>query len=181
MSSLEAKMHQYVRDDTFALYGWAVFFVGLALLVGSLPLLITHTADYLSAESVCKERRVLTGDAFAEGFASNSTLLPSHTLNMLSVGVSLLSLLLWALCSPHDSEHSEKLDMCLGSYFFFQLVSKLFVAVAQVGSVCTASKSGYAVAEFSYILCFFSFSVVATNLLCHRYLLEKSESLERAM
>jgi hypothetical protein len=65
----------------------------------------------------------------------------------------------------------------VGSFYFFQVIGSLFsLAILPLG-ICTASAAVFASATSLLFLNGFGISILGTNLLCHRYLLEKAKAM----
>jgi hypothetical protein len=61
----------------------------------------------------------------------------------------------------------------VGSYFALQWLANLIVAAAALGANCVQSFTADQVLYFVTLLATYGLSVIGTNLLCHRYLVEK--------
>ena len=83
------------------------------------------------------------------------------------------------------SKHSNTLPLssCLtlsflfftvGSYFALQWLANLLVAATALGNNCTQSNTAYTITFLVNLLATFGLSMIGTNLLCHRYLVEKA-------
>jgi hypothetical protein len=62
----------------------------------------------------------------------------------------------------------------VGSYFALQWLSNFLVAATALGQNCVQSETANAVLFLVNLLSSFGLSVIGTNLLCHRYLVEKA-------
>ena len=76
-------------------------------------------------------------------------------------------------CSPHVSSCSS-FSFAVGSYFALQWLANLLVTAASLGTTCVQSATAQTVLSTINLLAMFGLSVIATNLLCHRYLVEKA-------
>jgi hypothetical protein len=99
---------------------------------------------------------------------------PTHHWNVAATAVSFCGLLVWILLSPHRGNGAEQLDQKLGSFYAMQFASNLLVAVASVLYSCKSS-----VFYSLFLLVYVGGSVVGTNILCHRYLMEKATAMSK--
>jgi hypothetical protein len=67
----------------------------------------------------------------------------------------------------------------VGSFYLFQVVGNLGALASQAAYMCTTSTTVFASAVALNILVTFGISAIGTNLLCHRYLLEKAKVMSR--
>jgi hypothetical protein len=138
-----------------------------------LPLFITGAASLQEANDICElRRRVDPVDSYAD-----YTVLPRHIWVSLSLLCSLGCELYWLFHSPHltsPSAEGRELDRKLGSFFAVQLLAGILIAASACYS-CTrfGSKAG-TILGFFCNLSAFGLSVLASNLLEHRYLLVKA-------
>ena len=62
----------------------------------------------------------------------------------------------------------------VGSYFALQWLANFLVAATTLGGNCVQSETAYTALRLLNLLASFGLSVIGTNLLCHRYLVEKA-------
>jgi hypothetical protein len=62
----------------------------------------------------------------------------------------------------------------VGSYFTLQWLANLIVAASGLGQNCTLSTTAFMVLFALQLIAAFGLSGIGTNLLCHRYLVEKA-------
>ena len=130
-------------------------------------------------------------------------LFPVHLFNSIATVMSLFGFWAWLFFSPHNSEVARALDrtctqkndgytflqqfhacpslvpsriffLPVGSYFALQWLANLLVAATALGQSCMQSETAYTVLLLVNLLASFGLSIVGTNLLCHRYLVEKA-------
>jgi hypothetical protein len=62
----------------------------------------------------------------------------------------------------------------VGSYFALQWLANILVAATTLASNCVQSETAHSVLLFVNLLAQYGLSVIGTNVLCHRYLVEKA-------
>ena len=62
----------------------------------------------------------------------------------------------------------------VGSYFALQWLANFLVAAAALGQNCVQSETANKLLRLVNLLASFGLSMIGTNLLCHRYLVEKA-------
>jgi hypothetical protein len=67
----------------------------------------------------------------------------------------------------------------VGSFYAFQVLGNIIVLATNSGYICTASSTVYSSLVLLYMGALFGISILGTNLLCHRYLLEKAKVMSR--
>jgi hypothetical protein len=126
-------------------------------------------------------------------------LFPAHLFNSIAAVVSLFGFWAWLFFSPHKFDVAQNLDrrctkpdlflkefkhattllfkmfsFTVGSYFALQWLANVRTAAVAIGSSCAQSATANMVIFFVNLLAGCGLSVVGTNLLCHRYLVEKA-------
>jgi hypothetical protein len=170
------------------------FLAAITLFFGLLPLVLTGTASFGAAREECYARTVvrLTGlhlDVDSPQHDSNWNegdnfddhagrhLFPIHGFNSISTVVSLFGFGVWLFFGPHNnSDAAQDLDRTLGSYFALQWLANVLVLASSLAVNCSNASATSAVALGILVNFFASFglSSIGTNLLCHRYLCEKT-------
>jgi hypothetical protein len=67
----------------------------------------------------------------------------------------------------------------VGSYFALQWLANFLVAATALGQNCVQSETAGVVLDLVNQLAAYGLSVIATNLLCHRYLVEKARVMKK--
>jgi hypothetical protein len=67
--------------------------------------------------------------------------------------------------------------LAVGSYFALQWLANLLVAATGLGLNCTSSTTTNTALRVVHLLASGGLSIVVTNLLCHRYLVEKARAM----
>jgi hypothetical protein len=75
---------------------------------------------------------------------------------------------------PHACPFFFLLSLSVGSYFALQWLANLLITATALGQNCTLSNTANTVLWLINLLASFGLSVIGTNLLCHRYLIEKA-------
>jgi len=88
----------------------------------------------------------------------------------------LICVMIWLSLSPHVTEKAARLDTTLGSFHLVQFVGNLSVTLANCLYSCE-NENYYTLLLFLYL----AVSVIGTNTLCHRYLLERAKVMNRLM
>jgi len=130
------------------------------------------------AECEHDRERVMDQDEYyaenEDDWHPDEMLLPFHKWNSASVGTSVLSGLIWVYKSPHRNlATARNLDKYLMSFFIVQLFGNMMVTGAALYT-CPNSNLTYLALESFFNVPFIGISVVGSNFLCHRYLLEKA-------
>ena len=131
---------------------------------------------------------------------ADRALFPFHLFNSIATVMSLFGFWVWLFFSPHNSDGARELDrtctkitiaflqqfnacpslvlshfpLPVGSYFALQWLANLLVAATALGQNCVQSETANIALFLVNILATFGLSVIGTNLLCHRYLVEKA-------
>jgi hypothetical protein len=104
---------------------------------------------------------------------------PTHWFNSAALLVSLLCFLTWIFLSPPHTDEAASLDRKLGSYYGVQFLASLFVTATHMTN-CTASPLLALLLFCGGLLGSVVVSVMVTNLLCHRYLMERENAMNGA-
>jgi hypothetical protein len=67
----------------------------------------------------------------------------------------------------------------VGSFFAFQVAGNLLVLATNSMLACAASHMSYTSGRTLFQMSLFGISIFGTNLLCHRYLLEKAKAMSK--
>jgi hypothetical protein len=87
------------------------------------------------------------------------------------------------MSQKYSSCHLLKVLQCLlfsctvGSYFVLQWLANLLVVATQFGSICVQSATASTILYLFNLLATLGLSIIGTNLLCHRYLVEKARAM----
>ena len=164
------------------------FFLCVVVPVMFLPVWLTGSLTEMN--DICSERRerALAGLAFSDedvGFDSLSVPMSTrHLYNTISLLVSFVCFLHWSYASPHNSGSvslvSMQLDKSLMSFFVVQLVGNTIQTVTSHFQ-CVASPTAYAFLWGTFALTLVGVNALGTNLLAHRYLLNKATVLQKAV
>jgi hypothetical protein len=131
--------------------------------------------------------------------------LETHIFNTAPTFFSLACFLLWVFATPHHDSSETILDQkrnpflpppscsalveihdppppsppAVGCFYAIQLLGNFAVMVSSAVSNCTASQGHYRMTAIAIIIFGYGLSILGTNLLCHRYLLEKAKGMSR--
>jgi hypothetical protein len=188
-TACEKRWHSSLRGRRAQDYRvFVALLVFVVLGTSILPLVVTGETSLREAESTCRERLAEVLSARFESEANMSGkewkfdnmaqryLLPAHFFNMASTTVSSFGFVVWLYCSPH-MERDIDLDRKLGTYVIIRLLGNVLVNGAAVWR-CSTSPIVFGVMQTIDLVSTFGFAML-TNLLCHRYLLEKASTLTR--
>jgi hypothetical protein len=106
-----------------------------------------------------------------------SDLLPSYYINAASLLTCFICKMVYVFFSPHrkcSSAYVTALDRKLGSFFFLSFAGSLLVAATQTFTVCAVHSTNYDIGHALMLMTSVGFCVQGTNLLCHRYLLQRA-------
>jgi hypothetical protein len=134
--------------------------------------------------------------------SANWHLFPMHLFNSISTVMSLFGFGVWLFFSTHNSDVARDLDrtcrkkndcifstiyftraltiassrvfLAVGSYFALQWLANILVAATILGDNCVQSYTAHTVLILVSFLASSGLSIIGTNLLCHRYLVEKA-------
>jgi hypothetical protein len=180
LTFLEKYFHTRLRQKSFPLASFAFMLLVSTILVASEVLFMTATLSYQEAERVCEIRResvfpTLSGDQQESNeFGSNTGLFPRIVCELAMLAASLTGLFFWLFGSPHCPAKAAALDRKLGSFFGFNYLGSLFTIAFGNMNICTSSKTMYLTTNLLYLAMCIGIGLVGTNLLCHRYLLERA-------
>jgi hypothetical protein len=181
MTRVETKCHEWMRHANFSRRWFAIILLPLSVLAVCQPLIMTQTSTFEEADELCLQRfdvviaKLGTDSVLSRDYWENSSAGAVNYAHIASVFISLAGLLLWLFCSPHqESLDAAPLDRKLGSFFGFLYLGSVFAIVFGVLSVCTSSKAVHLATIFLFTVSTLGISLLATNLLCHRYLLERA-------
>jgi hypothetical protein len=176
---LEILAHRRIRHGPWTRYVFAMLSIAFVILGMVLPLLMTNKTSFLEASNECREGRRALGFTMR----ASSIVFPAHLWNSASASASLLCFLNWLCKSPHITNQREcsrseyLLDRKLGACFGLQLYSNIAKLSINAAVSCTTSVVVYEVLSALFFLVFGVLSVFWTNILCHRYLLEKVKAV----
>jgi hypothetical protein len=157
-------------------------------------MLYTGTDSFQEASDACKSRtvaRMLADKRYDTVFDQDSAeaefdsvatraLFPMHSLNLMSCVVALSCVVIWLELNPHQDAQAAALDTKLGSFFMVQLIAQILSALLGLRG-CIVDQSTYEIVRNAYYLVLYGVSIIATNILCHRYLDEKAKTMARIM
>jgi hypothetical protein len=147
------------------------------MVMASTYMLLTGTSSFEEAGQVCQARHLQRAD-YRKHIHNHDELRPLPTVYFLiaSALVSWVSMVAWLFASPHKigaSSTARSLDRKLGSYTFARLLANMCQLVIECRR-CTSSPLVLEVGSFLGITIFFGIGIIGSNLLLHRYLLEKA-------
>jgi hypothetical protein len=201
LNKLEIRMFKIIRSDGFPLLLYTVAMCLACCSVPWLPLLETRTASFGIAWGICSDRHKNVADEHAGAqnspdgdkiwrnthytYNSEFTFLArNHWLSAAVLLVSLSVHLWWLFGSPHrlaTAPEARHLDRKLGSFFGVQLLADFVIATIGPLSYCSGSVPVYRIFNVLGMTMKAMVSMQATNLLSHRYLIERAQIMTTAI
>jgi hypothetical protein len=160
-----------IRQDSYPKRCTIVALAFLAGLLFSVPFLATGKSSTQEVNEVCEARYAF--DNNMEDYAT-SFVFPMHFWTCAAISMSLFGFAVWMLYSPHHTLLGRTLDRKLGSYCIMRLFSNMVVSSVQL-SKCTTSETAAMVANTINLFVYWGCTIIGSNLLLHRYLLEKAD------
>jgi hypothetical protein len=105
---------------------------------------------------------------------AGQSVFPIHYFNSVQVVVAASCELLWLYFSPHQSPKAVVLDKTLSSFFGLQFLVSTMVSLTAPGYSCIVHGAAADAIALMNVTFFIGGSISATNMLCHRYLLERA-------
>jgi hypothetical protein len=161
-----------------------------------------NQAERFDLESFEDAVESLNGDA-------NFKLHLTHEFNTTAAAVSVIGFLLWAFFTTHSAHSATRLDQTrmplplnpsrplplfpffkcpcrmsnallpVGSFHIFQVVGNIGVVVSSASMSCASSHTFYRTSFLVWQALLFGISIMGTNLMCHRYMIEKAKAMSR--